>query len=105
MRSQNKKESNKQPVFAIKYDPRLPSIPSIQAKHWKAMVSQDQYLAKCFPGPPLTAFKRPTNLNELFIKAKVPGLPTKRPQRQIPGMTMCGTTCTAYPYIREAKKI
>ena len=79
MRSKNKKESNKRPVFAIKYDPRLPSIPSIQAKHWRAMDSKDQYLAKCFPEPPLTAFKGQTNLKELLIIAKFPGPPTKRP--------------------------
>ena len=33
------------PVFAIKYDPRLPPIKSIQAKHWRSMVAQDKHLA------------------------------------------------------------
>ena len=44
-----------------------------------------------------------SHLKELLIKANVPGPPTKIAQRQIPGMTKCGNTCTACPYIREGK--
>ena len=55
----------KRPVFALKYDPRLPPIQSIQAKHWRAMKSQDQHLASDFPTPPLTAFRRQANLRNL----------------------------------------
>jgi hypothetical protein len=36
-----KRKSEKRPVFALTYDPRLPPIQSIQAKHWRSMVSQD----------------------------------------------------------------
>ena len=36
------KVKSKRPVFAVKFDPRLPSISSIGEKHWRAMVSQDQ---------------------------------------------------------------
>ena len=57
-----KKTSKNRPVFALQYDPRLPAIQSIQAKHWRSMVVQDQYLADCFKQPPLTAFRRQTNL-------------------------------------------
>ena len=32
-RSKKKKDTQKRPVFAIKYDPRLPAIQTIQAKH------------------------------------------------------------------------
>ena len=44
----------KRPVFATTYDPRLPSISSLQAKHWRAMTSKNKYLAEIFPTPPLT---------------------------------------------------
>ena len=57
-----KQRAKQRPVFALKYDPRLPSITNIQAKHWRSMTNQDQYLAKVFPEPPLTAFKRQKNL-------------------------------------------
>ena len=40
-------------VLATLYDPRLPSLQPIQAKHWRSMVSQNQYLAEVFPQPPL----------------------------------------------------
>ena len=66
-RSKKKKETTKNPVFAIKYDPRLPSIQSIQAKHWRSMASQNQYLKECFQEPPFPAFKKPKNLRELLI--------------------------------------
>ena len=39
-----KKVDQKRPVFSIKYDPRMPSIQNIQAKHWRAMVAQNKYL-------------------------------------------------------------
>ena len=64
------KQSNR-PVFATAFDPRMPCIQPIQAKHWRAMVSQDQYLAKVFPQPPLTGFKRQPNIrNHLTQKDK-----------------------------------
>ena len=81
-----KKNAVKRPVFAIKYDPRLPSIGSIQAKHWRSMVSQNKYLAECFPEPPLTAFKRPRNIKELLIRAKVPPPPDLRQKSELKGM-------------------
>ena len=92
-------------MFAVKYDPRLPPISSIQAKHWRAMTSQNQYLAKCFPEPPLTAFKRPRNIKEFLIRAKVPPPPEKRNRRDLYGMKRCARQCTACPYILEERNI
>ena len=54
--------SDRRPVFVVTYDPRLPNIPAIQRKHWRAMVGMDQYMSEVFPEPPLTAFKRPKNI-------------------------------------------
>ena len=105
-KSKNTKESNKRPVFAVSYDPRLPSITSLQAKHWRTMVGQDSYLAEVFPDPPLTAFKRQKNLKDYLVRAKVPKLPSIYPKRHIKGMKKCGTQlCTACPYVREGKSI
>ena len=53
-----KQKRQKGPVFAVKYDPRLPSISNLQAKHWRSMAFQDSYMKEVFPEPPLTAFKR-----------------------------------------------
>ena len=70
-----KKITEKGPIFALKFDPRMPSIPQILAKHWRSMVSQDQYLKECFPKPPLTAFRKQPNIRNLLIKSKIPPPP------------------------------
>ena len=36
-----RRQTDRRPVFALTYDPRLPPIQSIQAKHWRSMVGQD----------------------------------------------------------------
>ena len=97
--------SNKRSVFAVTYDPRLPSLPSAQAKHWRAMVSQDSYLAEVFPQPPLTAFKRQKNLRDFLIRAKVPKPRSQYPSRNVKGMKKCGQNCTMCPYVTEGKTI
>ena len=93
------------PVYFFLFDPRLPSIQTIVTKHWRSMAKQDQHLAECFSEPPLTAFRRPKNLRELLIKAKVPSPPNLRPERNIKGMKRCRKGCTACPYVRETKNV
>jgi hypothetical protein len=57
-----KKTTKNRPIFCLKYDPRLPSIQAIQSKHWRSMTTQNQYLKEVFKDPPLTPFKRQTNI-------------------------------------------
>ena len=57
LRKSKTNEKTKRPIFAIRYDPRLPAIQNIPAKHWRSMTGSDQYLKEVFPEPPLTAFK------------------------------------------------
>jgi hypothetical protein len=75
LRRANKKQEDRRPVFALTYDPRLPAIQSIQAKHWRSMVSQDPYLTEVFVQPPLTAYRRQRNIRDHLIRAKVPSDP------------------------------
>ena len=63
---------HKRSVFVTTFDPRLPNIQSIQTKHWRSMVNQDQYLSKVFPEPPMVAYKRPKNIRDMIIRAKIP---------------------------------
>ena len=105
LKKKTKLTKPKRPVFALRYDPRLPAITSIQAKHWRAMKSQDQYLAQVFPQPPLTGFKRQKNLREYLIRAKIPGALSSRPNRIVKGMQKCGKSCSACPYIKEGRNI
>ena len=100
-----KKNEDRRPVFALTYDPRLPPIQTIQAKHWRSMVHQDPYLAEVYQQPPLTAFRRQKNIKDHLIRAKVPSDPKLHPTRRHRGMKKCNKNCSACPYIREVKSI
>ena len=101
-----KKDQTKRPVFAVPYDPRLPSIPNLQAKHWRSMVNRDKYLGEVFPSPPLTAYKRQPNIRSHIIRAAVSKGPNRYPQRNQKGMTKCNIqNCMACPFIKEGKDI
>ena len=100
-----KKVTQNRSIFAITYDPRLPAIQSIQAKHWRSMVAQDKYLAEVFEKPPLTAFRRQNNLRDMLIKSKVPPPLSLHPIREVKGMTKCGRACTACPFVKIGKTL
>ena len=67
-------------------------------------MTQDPYLKKVFPQPPMVAFRRPKNLRDILIKAKVPPTPQKKPRRQLNGMKACnGKQCQTCPYVKTGK--
>ena len=94
----------RRPVFVLHYDPRLPSVTGIVKKHWRTMVSTDPHLKEVFPLPPLVAYKRPPNIKEKLIRAKVPPLAPDRPIRKIPGMKKC-TKCPICPFVQPGKSV
>ena len=94
------------PVFADTYDPRLPSITNIIRKHYWVMIANDPRLAEVFPHCPLVAYKRPVNLKELLIRAKLPPITRSlRPVRIVKGCKPCNKPCAACPYITHTKTI
>ena len=105
LRKVHRDKNIKRPIFAVKFDPRLPSIGPITNKHWRSMVVQDEYLKNVFKEPPLTAYKRQKNIKDFIIRAKVPMDPEVRPKRKNPGMKKCGKWCTACPYVKEGKSV
>ena len=98
------KESDRRPVFVATYDPRLPDLPGIQKKHWRSMVTSDQYMAEVFPEPPLVAYRRQKNIKEFLVRAKVPPRNAKT-KRNLKGMKKCNKPCQACPFILEGKEI
>ena len=100
LKSEKKEEDNKRPVFSFKYDPRLTSIETIQARHWRSMIGHN-----CFQKPLLTADRRQRNLRDILVKAKVPPAPNIYPQREGKGMTKCGKDCTIFPYVMTGSEI
>ena len=96
-----KPNQTQRPVLAVPYDPRLPAITSIQARHWRTMTSQDSYLKEVFKEPPLTAYRKQQNIRGHIIRAKIARQQRTHPKRFTKGMKKCGSNCTACPYIRE----
>ena len=100
-----RKEAESRPIFAVKFDPRLPSIQPIVSRHWRAMKSQDKYLGECFAEPPLIAFRRQSNIRDFLIKSKIPPPQRPYPDRTKKGMTNCGKGCPTCPYIQYGKEV
>ena len=92
------------PVFAVVYDPRLPSLPNIVKKHWRTMIDSDPHLKEVFPLPPLVAYKRPKNIRDKIIRSKIPTTAQKRPKRVVPGMSRCNQ-CPICPFVKEGKYV
>ena len=98
-----RQKHSQRPVFVIGYDPRLPSINQIINRHWRTM-QQDPYMAEVFPQPPLVAYKRPPNIKDRLIRAKVPDPSPARPKRIITGMKKCNK-CPICPYVQVGQTI
>ena len=52
----------------------------------------------------MVAYKRPPNIKDKLIRAKVPPKPASRPQRKIPGMKKC-LNCVICPFVKEGKVV
>ena len=105
LRKVKRKENSQGPVFAVTFDPRLPALGQIQARHWRSMTNRDTHLKNVFQRPPLIAFKRQQNIRGHLIRAQVAKAQRPYPQRKQKGMTNCGRSCTACPYIKQGKCI
>ena len=74
-------------------------------KHYRSMVSQDQYLQEVFPSAPIVAYKRQKNIREVVIKAKVPPL-NSRSRRVQNGFKKCNSpSCLTCPYAITGKLV
>ena len=103
LRKVTKNTTKKGPIFVHTYDPRLPSIPQIQGRHWRSIKNKDSYLGEVFPRPPIIAYRRQPNLRNLLVRAKVPK--NSENKRKIKGMTKCGKSCPECPFIKEGKSV
>ena len=95
------KKENDRTIYVVTYNTTLPSVSQILQKHWRVM-STDPYLKKVFPKPPMVAFRRPKNLKDHLIRAKLPPLPQVRQRRILNGMTACNrAVCETCPYVQK----
>ena len=98
-----KKKTSDRPVFVVTFDRRLPSIPNIVKKHWRSLTT-NPHMKSIFPKPPLVAFKRPQNIRDKLIRARVPP-PPSRPKRVKNGMFKCNKPCSLCPYVKVQKTV
>ena len=92
----SEKEDKKLP-FVITYHPKLPSIAGITKKHWKVMCDDSPKLKRCFPKPPVVAYKRHKNLRDLLIRSKVQS--RRSSNRIIGGFKICRRMCKLCTYL------
>ena len=65
---------------------------------------QDPRLQEIFPVPPLVAYRKPKNIRDKLIRAKVPPPNIARPKRNTTGMKKCNR-CGVCPFVKERKII
>ena len=69
------------------------------------MNNMDPYLAEVVKEPPLIAYRRPANIKDKIVRAKL-ARPTSYPARRITGMKKCGKPfCGLCPYIKEGNTV
>ena len=87
------KKTVKRPILSLQYDPRLPNISNILYRFWKVMI-QNPNLKKIFPEPPMICWRRPKNLREYLIRAKLPKEnPDRKSRRSKIGFKHCERNC------------
>ena len=94
----DKRIEERRPIMVVTYDPRLPAIPAMMAKHWRSMIRDDPYLGEVFPKPPLTAYRRQRTTRDMLIKAKLPEQFSRKSERRVPGMRKCNRPCPMCPW-------
>ena len=62
-------------------------------------------MKEVFQNPPMVTYRRPPNLRDKLIPARIPDPPSIRPKRLIPGMKPCGFNCPTSPYIEPGTVI
>ena len=84
----------------VTYNPAFEGISKIISSHMP-ILHADSTLKEIFPLPPVVSFRRPRNIRDLLVNAKL---------REIPSDTQIGSTkcnakrCSVCPFICESKK-
>ena len=71
LRYKNKDKSNTRTPLVVTYHPDLPPLAQIVNKHFSILQTNDK-LKQVFPEPPLISYRRPKNLRDLIVRAKLP---------------------------------
>ena len=98
-----KNKTSSRPVFVVPYHPALPNVAKIVQKHHRVM-TLNPHMKSIFPQAPLVAYKRPMNIRDRLIKARIPPA-QNRPKRIKAGMYRCNKPCSICPFVSNKKNI
>ena len=101
------REKNNRVMFAVTFNPKLPSISKIITKHWRTM-TRDKKLSNTFKQPPMVAFKQPPNLQKILCHAKLPPATASlrdHPKRDKFGLKKCNRPCPIDIHVIPSKSV
>ena len=86
-------------IAPIDFNPILPKISDVFAKHYRAMIFKKPELKSTFPNPPMAALRQPPNMRKILCRASL--YPISRGEkfmrnshRNAPGWKKCGKGST-----------
>ena len=95
------KTESKRVIMVLRYNPKLISVSTVIKKHWSSM-TKDPILKKIFPEPPMLAFKQPSNLRSMLVRAKHPS--KLKATRKLLGKHQCNKSWKICHYINVTKE-
>jgi hypothetical protein len=82
----------------------MPDYGSIFRQHWAHMVSEYPELKRVMSAPPRICYRRPKNLRDILVRAKVPPPSSVKPLRQKQGFKRCmNSRCQCCPFTVNTK--
>ena len=96
-----KSEKEKLIVLPIPFNPRVPYI----SKFWQVAVERNPAIKIVLKTPPIPSYRRPKNLRDEVVQAKVPKPTSKMKKRNQGGFKRClATRCYSCSLSRNTKK-
>lgn len=94
------KTKNTRVPLVVTYNPAFNQIKSIISKHIH-IITSDPQLSQIFDSPPMAAFRRPRNIRDILVNARVNNIETS----SITGCTKCTSKkCAVCPFLEESTK-
>ncbi len=104
--TRTKKAPTKRVALVTTFHPKLPKLSSILNNNMNILHSSNR-LCSAIPEPPMVAFRRPKNLGDILVRAKLPpGTCQTPPITEILGCHKCTRSkCRTCLYIKPALKV
>ena len=107
-KKEKKTENNKRIIAPFEFNPLLPKISSVLAKHYNTMIFSNPDLKEIFPEPPMAALRQGPNLRKYLCRATLQkssrGHQLQRNARKnAAGWKKCSKPCPVCPFAAPPK--